>query len=128
MSMETGVAFAGIALLLLVVFAIPSILQIRRAAKNLTETLEVLNRSLPAILKNVEEITFNVRQASNTVQMQVEGLALIAGRIQNILAFVLDLENLLRGKMKLPIFQALTNLTAVKRGFQTFLRVYRAGK
>jgi uncharacterized protein YoxC len=128
MSMETGITLIGIAILLLAVFAIPSILQIRRAAKNLSETLEVLNRTLPEILKNLEEITFSIRQASNAVQVQVEGLALVAGRIQSILGFILDLEQLMRGKVKLPIFQALSNLAAFKRGVRTFLDVYRSGR
>jgi uncharacterized protein YoxC len=128
MSLETGIAFISLAFLLMVIFIIPSILQIRRVAKSLSETLETLNRSLPEILKNLEEITLNIRQASNTVQVQVEGLALVSGRIQSIMGFILDLEELLRGKMKLPVFQALTNFMAFKRGLMTFLSVYRSGK
>jgi len=128
MSLETGIAFISLAFLLMVIFIIPSILQIRRVAKSLSETLETLNRSLPDILKNIEEITFNVRQASNTVQVQVEGLALVAGRIQSIMGVILNLEELLRGKMKLPVFQVLGNFMAFKRGLMTFLSVYRSGK
>jgi len=128
MSLETGIAFICLAFLLMIIFLIPSILQIRRAAKNLSETLETLNRSLPEILKNLEDITFNIRQASDTVHMQVEGLALVVGRIQSIMGFILDLEELLRGKMKLPVFQVLTNIMAFKRGLQTFLSVYRSGR
>ena len=128
MSIEIGIALIGIASLLMVAFAIPSILQIRRAAKNLAETLEVLNHTLPEILKNLEEITFSIRQASNTVQMRVEGLAVVAGRIQGIMDFILDAEQMLRGRMKLPVFQALTNLAAFKRGLRAFLSVYRSGR
>ena len=96
MSLETGIAFICLAFLLMVIFIIPSILQIRRVAKKLSETLETLNRSLPEILKNIDEITFNIRQASNTIHVQVEGLALVAGRLQGIMGFILDLEELLR--------------------------------
>jgi uncharacterized protein YoxC len=128
MSLETGIALISVAFLLMVIFIIPSLLQVRRAAKHLSETLSTLNGSLPGILKNLEEITLNIRQASNTVQVQVDGLALVVGRIQSIMGFILDLEELLRGKMKLPAFQILTNFMAFKRGLMAFLSVYRSGK
>ncbi len=128
MSLETGIALISVAFLLMVIFIIPSLLQVRRAAKHLSETLSTLNGSLPGILKNLEEITLNIRLASNTVQVQVEGLALVVGRIQSIMGFILDLEELLRGKMKLPAFHILTNFMAFKRGLMAFLSVYRSGK
>jgi len=42
--------------------------------------------------------------------------------------FILDAEQMLRGRMKLPVFQALTNLAAFKRGLRAFLSVYRSGR
>jgi len=73
MSIEIGIALIGIASLLMVAFAIPSILQIRRAAKNLAETLEVLNHTLPEILKNLEEITFKVLWISSWMRSKCCG-------------------------------------------------------
>ncbi len=57
MYLEIGLIIFGIALLLLVLFCIPILLKLWRAASDVTVTLQALNERLPAILKNMEEIS-----------------------------------------------------------------------
>ena len=128
MFLEIGVFILGIVFLLLVVFSIPFLLQMWRSAKGITETLHTLNESLPGILKNLEEITTNINKATHTVNEQIEGLALVTGRIQGFLSVVTDIDNVLRASLRLPVFKTVRNVLAVITGVRVFLRVFLSSR
>ncbi|HVO67675.1 MAG TPA: DUF948 domain-containing protein [Syntrophales bacterium] len=128
MFLEIGVFILGIVFLLLVVFLIPFLLQMWRSAKGITETLHTLNESLPGILKNLEEITTNINKATHTVNEQIEGLALVTGRIQGFLSVVTDIDNILRTSLRLPVFKTVRNVLAVIAGVRVFLKVFLSAR
>lgn len=72
MTWEIGFFVISIAVLLLVLFAIPTLLQIRKTARNAEVTLEVINRELPAILQDVRQITTLTSEVSRSVRSHVE--------------------------------------------------------
>jgi len=123
--LEISLVFISVAFFLLVLFAIPFLLQIWRAAKNITLSLEILNQRLPGILKNLEETTANVNQTSLAVRVQVEGFSLFAQKFQGILTVLSELEAALRGRLKVPVFASLSTLAAATKGVRTFWRVLR---
>jgi uncharacterized protein YoxC len=124
MFLEISVAILSIVFLLIAVLSIPFLLQIWRTAKGITTTLHMLNESLPGILKNLEEITTNINKATHTVNEQIEGLSLVAGRIQGLMRIVLDVENILRAGVRLPVFKTLRNALAVATGVKAFMKVF----
>jgi uncharacterized protein YoxC len=124
MYLESSVAILSIVFLLIAVLSIPFLLQIWRTAKGITTTLNMLNESLPGILKNLEEITTNINKATHTVNEQIEGLSLLAGRIQGLMSIVLDVENILRAGVRLPVFKTLRNALAVATGVKAFMKVF----
>lgn len=128
MFLESSVAILSIVFLLIsIVFlliAIPFLLQIWQTAKGITTTLHMLNESLPGILKNLEEITTNINKATYTVNEQIEGLSLVAGRIQGLMSIVLDVENMLLTGVRLPVFKTLRNALAVATGVKAFMKVF----
>ncbi|MCX5845617.1 MAG: DUF948 domain-containing protein [Deltaproteobacteria bacterium] len=124
MFLEISVAILSIVFLLIAVLSIPFLLQIWRTAKGITETLHMLNESLPGILKNLEEITANINKATHTVNEQIEGLSLVARRIQGLMSIVLDVENILRAAVRLPVFKTLRNALAVATGVKAFMKVF----
>jgi uncharacterized protein YoxC len=125
MFLEISVAILSIVFLLIAVLSVPFLLQIWRTAKGITATLHMLNESLPGILKNLEEITTNINKATHTVNEQIEGLSLVAGRIQGLMSIVLDVENILRaGGVRLPVFKMLRNALAVATGVNAFMKVF----
>lgn len=126
MILEISVAILGIVFLLIAAFSIPFILQIWRTTKGITETLNMLNQSLPGILKNLEEITTNINKATHTVNEQIDGLSAVAKRIQGVLGIVTDVENLLRAGLGIPVFKTLRNAIAVVTGVKVFLKVLRS--
>lgn len=124
MFLEISVAILSIVFLLIAVLSIPFLLQIWRTAKGITTTLNMLNESLPGILKNLEEITANINKATHTVNEQIEGLSLVARRIQGLMSIVLDVENILRAAVRLPVFKTLRNALAVATGVKAFMKVF----
>ena len=128
MFLEIGVFIISIVFFFLVVFSIPFLLQIWRSAKSITTTLHTLNESLPGILKNLEEITTNINKATQTVNEQIEGLALVTRRIQGLLSIVLDIDNILRTGVRLPIFKTFRNIAAAVTGVRVFLKVFLSSR
>ena len=124
MFLEISVAILSIVFLLIAALSIPFLLQIWRTAKGITETLHMLNESLPGILKNLEEITTNINKATHTVNEQIEGLSLLARRIQGLMSIVLDVENILRAGVRFPVFKTLRNALAVATGVKAFMKVF----
>ena len=128
MFLEASLVVLSIVFLLIVVLSIPFLLQIWRTAKNISITLHMLNESLPGILKNLEEITTNINKATRTVNEQVEGLSLIAKRVQSIFGIVMDVENVLRAGVGIPAFKTLRNAVAIFTGVKVFLKVFLSSR
>jgi len=93
-------------------------------AKNIAITLQTLNRSLPCILQNLEEITSNIVSATDTVNSHIEGLSSAIKKIQGTLDLVGNLEAVIR----LPFFKTLVTLSAVLKGVRAFLNVFRSAR
>jgi uncharacterized protein YoxC len=72
MNWETSLFVLCLAVVVLVAFTIPVLLQLRRTIQNLDTTVTTLNQNLPQILKNLDSITENVRQSVYTVRATVE--------------------------------------------------------
>jgi uncharacterized protein YoxC len=123
MVLEISMVILSIVFLLVAGFSIPFLLQIWRTTKGITETLQMVNESLPGILRNLEEITTNINSATHTVNEQIDGLSVVAKRIQGVLGIVIDIENLLRAGIGLPVFKTLRNAIAVVTGVKVFLKV-----
>jgi len=73
MSWEIGFFMISCAVLLLVLFAIPTLVQIRKSARSAEVTLEAVNRELPAILQDLHQITTMTNEVSHNVRFYVEG-------------------------------------------------------
>ena len=128
MFLEIGVFIISIVFLLLVVFSIPFLLQIWRSAKGITATLHMVNENLPGILKNLEEISTNINKATHTVNEQIEGLALVTRRIQGLLNVVLEIDNIFRAGVRLPVLKTFRNVLAVATGVKVFLKVFLSSR
>ncbi len=124
--LEISLVIISCAFLLFLLFLIPFLLQIWRAAKNITLSLEILNRSLPGILKNLEETTENVNRSTLLVSAQVETLATFVQKLQGILGILVEVESILRGRLKQPLVRSLGTLMATTKGVQAFWSVLRA--
>jgi len=128
MFLEISVVILSIVFLLIAVFSVPFLLQIWRTAKSMATTIDMLNESLPGILRNLDEITTNINRATHTVNEQIEGFSLIARRIQGLLGIVSDIENILNVGARLPVLKSVRNAFAVLTGVKVFLKVFLSSR
>jgi uncharacterized protein YoxC len=121
--MEIILIIVSVFFLLFVIFSIPFLIQIWRAAKGIAETLDILNRDLPVIMKNLEEITTNINRTTTTVHREVAELSLTLRRVQGIVGIFLGVGEVLRHRMSFPLSRALMTSLAVIKGVRTFAGV-----
>jgi uncharacterized protein YoxC len=124
MYMEIVLIILGIALLLLVIFCIPILLQIWRTAKDITITLETLNKSLPLLLKNLEDITTNINTSTSAVNREIQSFSRTADRIHLIVSDIVDdVQSITPLAIKSPLYQKLKNAVAIVKGIRVFTDV-----
>ncbi|MBU2054479.1 MAG: DUF948 domain-containing protein [Proteobacteria bacterium] len=111
----------SVAFLLFAGFSIPFLLQIWRTAKGMAETLDLLNRGLPAIMKNMEEITTNINRATTAVNREIEVLSHSVRKVQGTVNLLIGLEEIVRRSVRLPFTGTIRTALAVARGVRTFL-------
>jgi ABC-type transporter Mla subunit MlaD len=120
--METGLILIGVALLLVVLFSIPILLKLWRAANDVTVTLQALNERLPAILKNMEEISANINQSTTVINQSVQDCAVMARRFhERIDGWANDLETFSSLALRMPLFRKMAALIPVVKGVNAFL-------
>ena len=122
--MEIVLIILGIVFLLLFAgYCIPVLIQIRRTAKGMNETLQHLNQGLPLIIKNLEEITTNINRTTTIVHRQVTEISMTMQRIQGIMGVLLGLEEVLRHRMRLPFSRTFRTSLAVFKGIRAYIGV-----
>lgn len=122
---EISLLIIAIAFLLLVIFAIPSLLQVRRTAKNVEFTSHTLNQNLPGILTNLDEISTNFTHTTHSVRSQVEGLSGAVGKINEMADDVVNFEKTIRQEIETPIMETVGTLNAIIKGVRAFLDTFR---
>ncbi|MBP9532813.1 MAG: DUF948 domain-containing protein [Syntrophaceae bacterium] len=122
--METGLIVIGVALLLLVVLSIPILLKLWRAANDVTVTLQALNERLPAILKNMEEISANINQSTTAINQSVQDYAVTVRRLHEVMGTVANgLEIFSPLALRMPLFRTVASVIPLVKGFSVFLNV-----
>ena len=111
----------SVAFLLIAVIAIPFFLQLWRTAKSMAQTLQVLNQTLPGILKNVEEITRNANRTTTIVTREVEELSLTIRKLPGTLGLLVGVEEIVRRNLHLTFAHKVRTSTAVAKGVRVFL-------
>jgi uncharacterized protein YoxC len=109
-----------IVLILVAVFLIPCLLNILRAARGMTQTLQMVNQSLPVILRDLEAMTTNMGRTAVTVHRQVEELSATIRAVQGTLGLIVGLGEVVRRRMPVPFLQILRTSLAVARGIRVF--------
>jgi uncharacterized protein YoxC len=124
MYLEIGLIIFGIALLLLVLFCIPILLKLWRAASDVTVTLQALNERLPAILKNMEDISTNINQSTTAINSEVQKYTATSRRLQIVMSdLVGGIELVSDLARRSPVFGKVTEALAVAKGVRVFFNV-----
>jgi len=109
-------------LLLMIILVIPFLYQLWLTVKQLTITLCNLNERLPAILKNLEEITGNMNEASQNVNARITELSVAFQRAHAFLNTVQSVEQVVRSRIGFPFLRVFQNALPLLKGSQAFCR------
>ncbi len=123
---EISLLIIAIAILFLVIFAIPSIIQFRRTAKNIELTAKTLNQNLPGILTNIDEITTILSDTVHSVSEQTEGLKEGVNKIHDIIDNIVDFERQIRYEIESPLIETVSTISAIIKGSRAFIDVLRS--
>jgi uncharacterized protein YoxC len=123
MFLEISLFILSTALLLIAFFSIPSLLQIRRTAAAIAVTLQALNDHLPGILRNLEEMTSQLNQATSAMNRQIEDLSHAFMKLQKTVNFLADLGQIVHAGLRLPFLNSLNTGTAIVKGVRVFLSI-----
>ena len=122
---EISLLVIAIAFLLLIIFTIPTIVQIRRTVKNAELTTKILNQNLPGILTNLDEITTDLNQTTHLVHEQVDSFKNMVDKFGYIADDVVDFERTIRAEIERPILETVNTVSAVIKATRAFLEVLR---
>ena len=122
MYLDVALLILVVILIVIVLCCIPLLLQIWRVSKDLSQTVQTLNQSLPLILKNLEEITTNVNNSSAVVNKRLQTFAGASGSSGLLLNDLINnLQYIAPLALKLPIFRIGRNVMAVAIGLSVFV-------
>ena len=129
MYLETGLTILGIAILLLVLFCIPVLLKLWRITSDLTMTVQSLNERLPAILKNLEDISTNINLSTTVINSEVQKYAATAERFHTVMNQVVNvIEWVSPFALRSHFIRKTTGLIPVVKGVMAFLKVLTGGQ
>jgi uncharacterized protein YoxC len=121
--LETKAVILSVAFFLVFLFLILFLWQMWRTAKNMATALEVLNKNLPEILANLEEITANINSATDLLKREAEEFTLISRKVRAFLGVVTDVEEILLQGVKLPLVETLKTTRGLLKGVKVFFNV-----
>ena len=120
---ETKSVILSVAFFFVLLFLILFLWQMWRTAKNMATALEALNKNLPEILVNLEEITANINSATDMIKHEAEEFTLLSRQLRAFLGRVSDVEEILRQSIRLPLVETLKTALGLLKGVQVFYKV-----
>jgi ABC-type transporter Mla subunit MlaD len=122
--LETKAVIWSVAFFLVILFLILFLWQMWRTAKSMATALEALNKNLPEILANMQEITANINSASALVKHEAEEFVVLSRKVRAFLGVVTDVEETLLQGVRLPLVRTLRTARGLLKGGRVFLNVF----
>jgi uncharacterized protein YoxC len=107
---ENALVILLLVLTVLVILLIPTVVQFYRALKKLNSTIDDVNRDLPQIMENLEEITSYTTRATRKINHAVDD--------------VVDVQQKISDELKEPALDAIATLSGLVRGVHTFITYF----
>ena len=94
----------------LIILLIPTVVQFYRTLKKLSHTIDEINKELPPIMENLEEITSYTTRATRKINHAVDD--------------VVDVQQKISDELKEPALDVIATLAGVFKGVQTFFSYF----
>jgi len=121
---ETKAVIWSVAFFVVILLLILFLWQMWRTAKNMATALEELNKTLPEILANMQEITANIHSATDMIRHEAEEFVVLSQKVRAFLGLVNDLEITLLQGVKVPLTETLKTARGLLKGIGVFLSVF----
>lgn len=125
---EISVLITSIAVLILVAFLVPTIIQMRRTAIKFESMTEEIDKQLPDIMANLREISINLSAilAAGRHQAQALGEAMdqVTGAIEDVVGF----RRRVKKQVESPLLKALNSVSGASKALHAFLSVFLSQK
>jgi uncharacterized protein YoxC len=122
---EISLVIIGIAFLVLVIFAVPTLRQLRHTAKSVENTTNSLNQKLPEILENIQNVSLNVSETTGGIRTQIDNISGIVNAVQSLINSITNFEKSFRREIEHPIMEFVHTLNALVKGARTFVETWR---
>ena len=119
-----------IALIVLIAYVIPMMIQLRRSLQKLGDMAENLDNHLPKIMENVENISTDLTTILASSRGHVDTIGVAANQLKDMVTDISSMEKRVRTQVEKPLVQSIATVAAVARAAQAFISVYngRNGK
>ena len=122
--MAVSVAVIAGVMVLVLIFLIPVMLQVRRTSREAEKLIETIRIQVSPVSRDLGVITRDVKHIVQSVQRQVErvedGVETVHDMALRVKAFQLDVQR----KMERPLLNLLTVLEGMKKGMELVARVF----
>ncbi len=127
MILQISALIIAIAILALVGFAIPTIIQLRRSVKKIEDLGENLDRQLPEILQNVQQITSNLSGIMDSGRRQVETVGGTIEDIKSVVDDIVGVEKKIKYSVDTRLIRSFATITAGVKAAKAFKDVMSNG-
>ena len=127
---EISLLIIAIAVVLLIAFLIPALIQLRSSIQQLEKVTKKVDSRLPKILENVEQISTNVNDITQSGKDQVQTLGSSVNQIRSMVDDVVQIEQNIKSKVDHRLINSISTLSAGVKAAQVFFNVmkYRNSK
>ena len=125
MTVQTILIFMAVVLLVAVIASVPLMIQLYKTMRGISITLEILNQSLPPIMRNLEEITAHINDATVTASQRIEDISHTVKRIRSVFRVFIAIEEILRGGFGQILQKRVKTASALGKGVRVFFDVLR---
>jgi ABC-type transporter Mla subunit MlaD len=106
---EIALAFFLLICSILILYLIPTVFEFRKTLAKITDVAAALQKDLPAILQNLNNLSSHVSSAGE--------------KLESAVGDIVEIEQKISKEIKEPVFEAAATLAGLLKGLQAFITV-----
>ena len=125
---EISALIGALAILILVAFTVPAIIQLKRSLKKVEEVTADLNGHLPNIMANLDNITTDLSKIMTAGREQVKVLETAVEDVKGLVDDVVGMERKIKRQLDSPLIRTIGTVAAAVKAAQVFMNVIGSRK
>ena len=125
---EISALIGALAILTLVAFTVPAIIQLKRSLKKVEEVTADLNGHLPNIMANLDNITTDLSKIMTAGREQVKVLETAVEDVKGLVDDVVGMERKIKRQLDSPLIRTIGTVAAAVKAAQVFMNVIGSRK